>query len=234
MEDTKRLTIIARTLAAVVAALGAYFVYIIVAAIFKHFLPPSDTFDIFFLFVFPLPFSAFGIYCIYSGYRFWFKISPENTRRIAFVTAIIILFLLLPAFSSVFQSGKPDDFLTPLLLIVAGIFFLLFNRLLINLLNLPTATDWVQREKSAKRYFSWFAFFLWSSSFNLLHTYLPPEKFASDDIKSLLVPLLAIGTTIPAYAVYKLGVAIALRNKPKKSEIPPYPPANSPLLSPEH
>jgi CDP-diglyceride synthetase len=212
---SKQATIIARTIAVLVAAAGAYFIYIIVSSFLKNSIPLKNATDFIFLFVFPLPiFIAMGIYCIYSGYRLWFKISSENTRRISFVTAIIVFLLLIWAFSYLLKSDKLDGLLTPLLMIPAGIFFLFFNRSLARWLNLPTVTDWTRREKSTKRYFGWLAFFLFSSSLGSLNIYLPPEKYTF-----LILPLF-IGTIVLAYAVYKLGVAIALRNKPKESEIP--------------
>jgi hypothetical protein len=216
MEDSKQA--IARTIAALVAAVGAYFICNIAVAIFKHFLPPSNAFDYFFLFVFPLPiFIAIGGYCIYSGYRLWLKISPENTRRISFVSSVIFFFFFLPVFRFLFKSEEIAIFLAPLLMIPAGIFFYFFNRLLLSLFNLPTATDWAQREKSVKRFFSWFVF-LSLSMISFLISRVFPEILNSAEFL-----LCMVCSVVAAYCVYKFGVKIALRNKPKESEIPPYP-----------
>jgi hypothetical protein len=222
MEDTKRTTIIARILAVLVATAGAYFIYIILASLPKILSSPNNNFTIIFLFVFPLPMLAFGCYCIYSSYRLWFKISLENIRRISFDTAIIISFLFISFLKFMLKSKDTEYFLMPLLMIVAGIFYLLFNRLLTGLFNMSAATDWAQREKSAKRYFGWFAFFLWSSAINLLQIYLLPEKSSSSSLADLLFLPFFIATIALSYAVYKLGVKIALRNKPKESETSPY------------
>ena len=213
MEDTKRTTIIARTLAVLIAVLGMYFICAMVTAIFKHFLPPSDAFDIFFLFVFPLPMLVFGCYCIYSGCCLWFKISSENVRRLSFITSIILLFLLIPIVKFSLKSDEIGNFLVPLLMIPAGIFFLFCNSVLLRLFNLPTATDWVQREKSVKRFFGWFAFLLLSIISFLLSRLLP-------EILNTIETLLCMAcSAVVAYYVYKVGVAIALRNKPKEPEI---------------
>jgi hypothetical protein len=51
-----------------------------------------------------------------------------------------------------------------------------------------------------------------------LRIYLPPEKWSSNDFAVFLVLLLFISTIVLPYAVYKLGVKIALRNKPKDDD----------------
>ena len=181
-------------------------------AIPKILQTPSDTFDIFFLFVFPLPFLALSIYFVYSGYRFWFKISPENTRRISFVSSVIFFFFFLPVFRFLFKSEEIANFLAPLLMIPAGIFFFFFNRLLLSLLNLPTTTDWKQREKSVKRFFEWFVF-LSFSMISFLASRLFPEILNTPEFFLCIVCSIVV-----AYYIYKFGVKIALWNKPKSIE----------------
>jgi|GEM_PF-6307983 len=220
MEDTKQA--IARTIAALVAAVGAYFIYIIVASFLKNGISLKNAADFIFLFVFPLPiFIAIGGYCIYSGCCLWLKISPENTRRISFVSSVIFFFFFLPVFRFLFKSEEIANFLAPLLMIPAGIFFYFFNRLLLSLFNLPTATDWAQREKSVKRFFGWFVF-LSLSMISFLISRVFPEILNSAEFLLCMVCSVAV-----AYCVYKFGVKITLRNKPKELEISSRPPATA-------
>ena len=234
MKDTKRVIIIARTLAASAIVLGVFFIYIIVSAYLRRFPSFESVFEVIFLFIFPMPVLAFGCYCIYCGYHFWFKMSPQNLRRILFVITIIIFLFLLPVFGGQEKNSIIFMFSIPLLMIPAGIFYISSIRLFLRLLALPTEINWTQREKSARRYFGWFGFFLIISSFNLLRIFLPPENTDATDFKALLVLPIIIAIIVLALMVYKFGVKIAIHNKPKEVEISAYPSSNNPLSSPEH
>jgi hypothetical protein len=211
MEDAKRAKIIARTLAVLDTALGIYFVCIIIFSLANIITSFDNLYDFIFLFVFPIPFFIFGLYCIYSGCRLWLMISPENVRRVLFVSSIIFFFILVSFFPKAASSTEVSAFLTLLFMMPAGIFYILSNRLFLKALRLPAEINWTQREKSARRFFGWFSFFLLSAACRLLMIYIPPEKDTFLHLPTFIC------TIILSFAVYKLGIKIALWNKPKQA-----------------
>jgi hypothetical protein len=234
MGGTNRQKIIARTLAGMIAALGAYLIIGWIIVPFSKNSPTVSGFgDILFFFIFPVPVLAFSFYCIFAAYRLWSKVSPENVRRILFIISVFIFLFLITLFR---RTDKKDVFFIfsiPLLMIPAGLFYIVSIGLFLRLLALPTEINWTQHEKSARRYFGWFSFFLIISSFELASIFLPLEKTDTTDFKALLVLPVSILIIVLALVIYKSGVKIALTNKPKEDEITAYPKANNPLSPPD-
>ena len=220
---SKQAAVITRILAGLTAIFGAYII-ISLRPLLKNFPTLDEPGDFLFLFVFPIPVFVFGCYCIFAGYRLWHQISPKNIRRISFSLSIVLFFLFvtLIGYYRPHNSTSPNyrsisQFDAPLLMISAGLFYLLFNKLLLRWLGMPSTIDWAQREKSAKRYFGWFAFFLYTAAINLIQTFLTEKyKTIHSFVEFLLLALgFIIVPIVLAFMIYKLGVAIAMHNKPK-------------------
>jgi len=220
MNDAKRVTIIARVFAGLAAILGAYLIIDWVVIPFSRNFPPlSGIFDVIFLFVFPLPVLAFGCYCIFAAYRLWLNISPENIRRISLICALAFLVLVCGVIISNLENRILSHLVMPLSMITAGIFFLLFNNIFLRWLRIVHTTNWVKREKSTKTFFTWLALFSWTGLGQLFWELLPKEQTHSSipeepwgSVSMLVALLLAI-------LIYKIGVVIALWNKPKQTHL---------------
>jgi hypothetical protein len=215
MEDAKRTIIIARILAVLVAVIGIYLIGSIVIPLIKNFLPIKSVFEIAFLFIFPIPAIALGCYCIYCSYHLWLKISTENVRRILFILSIIIFFVLITIFHR-YIDKEHAYFLITLLMIPAGLFYLFLIKIFLNIFALPIEINWVQREKTVKRFFGIFAFFFYSSLMDLVMPYMLSEKdYSLPFLEPIVITAIFAGTIILSIAIYSIGIKIALRNKPK-------------------
>jgi hypothetical protein len=159
-----------------------------------------------------------GGYCIFVAYRTWSKVSIENVARVSLVAASVLTFVVLGLLGSL-RANMPEasklklaSLASPLVIAAGGILYLICKRFLLKCLELPQTIDWTRREKTAKQFFGLLAFF----------SFAPLCSVGLELLPKWLFPAVVAATTI-AFVIYKVGVRVALRNKPTDAE--PEPPA---------
>ncbi|MHC4155089.1 MAG: hypothetical protein ACYST6_09230 [Planctomycetota bacterium] len=217
-----------RILAILPAAFGAYILATTLAAYWRFFLKGDIWPNILFFLPFMATMLIFGGYCIFVAYRTWSKVSVENIARVSLVAAIVLTFVVLGLLLGNLRAVMPEankqkvgSLAGPLVIAAAGILYLICKRFLLKWLELPQTIDWKRREKTAKQFFGWLAFFSFMPIFNLGLEFVPKQT----EYEPFHEPLWALPTMVAAimiaFAIYKVGVKVALRNRPTDGEPEP-------------
>jgi hypothetical protein len=218
MEDEKKnkhAEIVNKIAAVLICALGLTLIIVIFVSLRGIFSDEEPLSHIFFLFSVAIA-LCFSGYCVFVAYRIWSKISVSNVRRMSFVASVFIYFILVGIFYSVDECELWKISLGPILMVPVGLFYWLSIKYISKYLDLQESIDWKRREKTVKRYFGLLSFFLFSCFF---HICINLEQRTPDLDKAAWRPFAVLFfSVVPAILVYRLGVRIALRNKPRGIE----------------
>ena len=215
LEVSKRATIFGKVVAVLLAALGLYLPCMIIPAIWKMVTSGDPLSHVVFLLFFAIPSLLFTGYCFFVAYQTWMNICPKIVRRTSLVAAIILFLTIGGIIEHIFEDSIWLRLTTPLCLILAGGFHILFSKLLLKWLGLQEVIDWVKREKSTTTFLAIAAFLMWGACMVIIEelalnssgfSHLPKEAWWSFFI--LFAPLVVI------YSLYKASLRIVLRNKP--------------------
>jgi len=212
----KYIEIVNKIAAVLVGALGLYLIVMFLTPLSRIFSDGEPLSHIFFLICFAILILFIGGYCIFSAYRIWSKISVENVRRMSFVASVFIYFILVWMFYSVNESELWKHSLGPILIVPVGLFYWLSIKYVSKYFGLREPVDWKRREKTVKRYFGLLSFLLFSF---LMEVFRHLEERISGLFEIPWWPFAVLFFSIgPAILVYRLGVRIALHNKPRDIE----------------
>jgi uncharacterized membrane protein len=165
---------------------------------------------------FVIPAVVFCGYCLFVAYKAWINISVENARRISFVAAILLALMIGGGIIQIFEKSVWRQIAAPIAMIIAGLFYLAFNKSLMKWLDLSCQTDWEKHAKSVRRFFWWLAFFLFSASVQVVLELAPKEIGYERVPKEPWAIIGFLGSVIVAVLFYRICVRFALRNKPKE------------------
>ena len=167
-----------------------------------------------------IAFVLFGGYCLFVAYHVWSEISVKTVKRISFVAAFFMFFVIAGIIASIFKcdtlahSGMWLQIINLFSVLVAAGFYLLFNKLLMRWLDLHEVVDWNGREKTIRRFFMLVAFLTYGTCMSVI---MVLEKEISGgahdwgilwDIVNLILPI------IIAFLVYRMCVRVALCKRP--------------------
>lgn len=213
------------------AAFGVYIIATRLPPCQRFFLKGDVWPDILFFLPLMATMLVFGAYCIFVAYRTFSRVSVENVARVSLVAAIVLAFVVLGLFGRL-RTAIPEankqrlaGLVAPLVIAAGGIVYLICKRFLLKWLELPQTIDWKRREKRAKQFFGLLGFFSFAPLLNLGLEFVPKHT----EQEGLPETLWALGTIVTAiiiaFAIYKAGVRVALRNRPTDAE--PEPPAEA-------
>lgn len=199
---------IGRITAVLVAALGLLTITTMIYSIWQVFHDTEKHLsDIFFVLGFSVLPITFGVYCLFVARSIWSGFSAKNARQISLIMALLMSFLIIGLFYEDLKSSIWKDLSFPLIMIIAGSFYILCSKTLIKWFSLQETVDWNQCEKSTRRFVGWIAFFVWVACVSIvMHSAMKDSLWAAIAVFALILPL---------HLIYKLCVKIILRNKPE-------------------
>lgn len=212
--DAKCVKTTGKVAAVLIAAIGLFVTLAIIHPTWKIVAGEEPLSHIFFLLAVPIPFFFFGGYCLFVAYNAWTSISVKTVRQISLVASVVLFCMVGGTFVEVLRDSIWLMLITPLSMILAGIFYLLCNKLLTKWSGLEEVVDWSRREKSIRRFLGWVAFFIWGACTYIItglvskdsgHTHVPEESWWV--FIALFAPIL------PIYLLYKACIRISLRKK---------------------
>jgi undecaprenyl pyrophosphate phosphatase UppP len=213
-----------KILAMLPAAFGVYIIATTLPACLRFFLKGDIWPDILFFLPLMATMLIFGAYCIFVAYRTFSKVSVENVARLSLVAAIVLTFVVLALFGRL-RAAVPEankqrltGLIAPLGIAAGGIVYLICKRFLLKWLELPQTIDWKRREKRAKQFFGWLAFFSFAPLLDLGLEFVPKYTEQEGLLETLWALATIVAAIIIAFAIYKAGVGVALRNRPTESE----------------
>lgn len=219
MTNTKRAKTVGKVAAILVGALGLYIIGVMLQPLWRMLhSDDADWVGMLFMVLFTTLMFAFGGYCLFVAFQAWSNVSAIVMRRLSLIVALVFCIMLLPigkrlgTLSPWLQERTWWQVTTPIVIIAGGIFYWLCSKLLIKWLALPEIIDWSRREKAARHFFWWLAFFLYMASFAVILD-LAPKKPPYDVPKEPWGIMALLGSILPAYLIYKVGVYIFLRKK---------------------
>ncbi|MCK4628936.1 MAG: hypothetical protein KAT56_08020, partial [Sedimentisphaerales bacterium] len=215
--NAKRVKTAGKVAAVLIAALGLYITLAIIHPIWKIVTGEEPLSHIFFLLVFPIPAFFFGGYCLFVAYQAWTRLSVKTVRRIPLIAAFMLCFMVAGTLFPVFKDSIWLQLITPLSMILAGIFYLLCSKLLTKWLCLQEVVDWSRHEKSVRRFLGWVAFFMWIACTHIIMGLVPKDlEYAHVPEGSLWAFIALLAPVLPIHLLYKACVRIVLSKREKK------------------
>ena len=213
IEQSRKNIIVAKLIAAVIAISTIY-------AIIDVFIPsiPNPEFAglefSVFMSIFMIMMISLGIYMIIIAVRLWRQVTIKTVRRSAIAVTLIsytvllgILRLLAPLTGLEFEVMSAP---TSIIMLSALPLYLYIKRALLKIFSLPNTIDWPARQTSAHIYFFCVALFAFSDIGQVLDDII--EIWPGSYGLHLLILPLALALVI---IIYKTGMKLAMRNKPK-------------------
>ncbi len=216
----KRNEVVRKIVAGLLGGLGLFFIGEVIYCFLGLFDEEGFFSHIFFLVCVLIPFVLFGGYCLFVAHKVWLDISVRTVKRISFVAAFFMFFVIAGIIASIFKCETLANrtmwlgLINLFSVLVAGGFYLLFNKLLMRWLDQKEVIDWGRREKTDQRFFFLVAILIWVVCSDVI---LVLEKGISEGARDwgiLWDIVVLFGPIIIAFWVYKICVRIALRNRP--------------------
>ncbi len=206
--------LLTKALALLISAAALYPLYLIWPPVISDFEYESPR-EYIFLFIFSIPMTLLAFYFLHSAWILWKGLSPKGIHRLCVCLAWIFAGLLITLVAQLIEASL-HDFSTPLIIIAAGLFYLMAKRYLSKWLSVHGQMEYSNRARAAKLYFGFLALFLWqalSTLTNLLpkhpdYEYLPKYDW--------LVGLVYLGSIIVAFLFYQAGVKMFLKKPPEE------------------
>ncbi len=209
--ETRRAKIFGKVAAIFIGALGLFVIGAIFFTLPEVFRSDISPLHQIILMGVPAGMISIGWFCLLIAYRAWSCISAHVTRQICLIAAVLSSLGLLAL------AKTPDRYTWPLMVLVllvalGGLLYLAYSRLLIKWLALPDEVGSGQRQKAAKVFFSILACLVWLSSSSIILDLAPKQHgYTHGPEHSWWFWSALLGSLVPAYLVYQLGMHIARR-----------------------
>lgn len=207
--------LLAKAIALLISAAALYPLYLIWPPVISDFEYESFSQD-FFLFIFPIPMTLLAFYFLHSAWILWKGLSPKGIHRLCVCLAWIFAGLLITLVAQLIEASL-HDFSSPLIMIAAGLFYLMAKRYLSKWLSVHGQMEYSNRARAAKLYFGFLALFLWQALSSLLIDLFPrhPDYEYVPKYYWLEVPFF-VGSIIVAFLFYQAGVKMFLKKPPEE------------------
>ena len=185
----------------------------------------SNPFEYFFMLFIVIPMFLVLAYFIYVAVKIWQTLSYNNLCKLSGVISLILTLLLFSKIeqlkSAYFQYDRSiwSNIENPILMIIAGIFYLVFKRQLLQWFAVEEEFDYEKHKSGTKLYFGFLVFFICiaiSSTADLLPR-APDSQYSAEN--GSLEALLLWGSIPVAYLIYRISIKLFLKKPPQTPKL---------------